>query len=233
MAHRAETFYWISAKEMDQETARQVTRLNEDFVRVCQLDGCIVLHHPSNSDQVGAVKRLWLFRFQHPNYDESFDPVFRKRLESNVGEVREKLGRPEKSLQIKTANVTPLLLPPLNEDWPTIDIGLHNAAQPYNANLRAFAYHYGQGGRWMHPALELYQIRRVLRRVESVWRQIACECRDPNCEVCSGGGCTACFKVACPRCSGTGWKGFSNWADSGYRIDYTSGFPIAHPRVTL
>ncbi len=231
MAQRPATLCWMFAKEMDQETARRVAGLNEDFVRACQQEQCLVFHHASNSDQVGAVRRLWLFRLQNPYYDGSLDRAFRDRLESHIGEVRGNLGPPKDSLTTKWATVTRLLLPPLKNDWPVVEVGLHNAAQPYNANLRAFAYYYGQGGRWMHPGLELYQIRRVVKRVEGVWNQLACECRGVSCPVCGGDGCTTCFKVACSRCSGTGWKAFSKWAGSGYRIDYTSGFPIALPGV--
>lgn len=130
-------------------------------------------------------------------------------------------------MKIEEFKMTPLLRPPLSDEWPILDIGLHNAAQPYNQNLRAMAYFPGAHGRWMHPGLELYQVRRVLERVGTVWKEIACGCRDEGCSVCGGDGCTSCFKVECPRCCGTGWKDFSKWAQDGYRVDYASGFPIA------
>jgi hypothetical protein len=36
-----------------------------------------------------------------------------------------------------------------------------------------------------------------------------------------------CFKLDCPDCDDTGWKGFCAWAQGGYKVNYSSGFPIA------
>ena len=117
-------------------------------------------------------------------------------------------------------------MPSRDDPWPFIDIGLHNAAQPYNGNLRACAYHQGRYP-MMLAFLELFQVRAFYQRVAKVWEQVVCGCRDAACSICGGGGCTSCFKVTCQECGGTGWKRFGDWAQGGYRIAYKTGFPVA------
>jgi hypothetical protein len=64
---RPETSYWMFGKHMDEETASRVSKRNEEFVRAWQGKNCPVFHHASNSEQVGLLDRLWLFRVQNTN----------------------------------------------------------------------------------------------------------------------------------------------------------------------
>src|SRR5690242_11534354 len=53
------------------------------------------------------------------------------------------------------------------------------------------------------------------------------------------GDCQTCYRdlakqkkggedqLACPDCSGSGWKDFAQWSRNGYRIDCSSGQPLA------
>jgi hypothetical protein len=57
-----------------------------------------------------------------------------------------------------------------------------------------------------------------------LWSNAACQCHQGrHCDH----GCWECFVTSCELCLGTGWREFASWMNSGSRIDYGTGWPLA------
>ena len=217
MPQRSERFFWLYIEPIDGLHAAQIDVANESFAS--SVGATSVACVPATA----VSPRLWLFRLPLPTMDQSVATDFNKRLLSHIHSLGNVLGRPQLKVKRQTKLPQPLVCPRLGP-WPITDLGLHSVNDQYNGMLVSYIYHQG---RYYHiPHLRLSTLQEVFSNLQTAWQLAVCDCFH-SVSGCCGVGCFECFQSACPKCNGTGWKGFSAWAGRGYPVDYSTGVPIA------
>ena len=220
MPARPEQFFWLYAKQVPAELASRIELAHADFIK--GWDDCPAQQHSCVSS-VGVSDRLWLFRLLGPS--QGVATRFSSQLKKFVEELPRIVDAPTLKAKRRSNLPTPLVADRLVAH-PTTDIGLHVVNDVYNGMLVTYSYFEGAAGRHLIPHLQLKILRDFAERVASAWAAAACECHRSVTDCC-GVGCYECFQLECARCAGTGWKDFCAWAQDGFRIDYSTGFPIA------
>jgi hypothetical protein len=165
--------------------------------------------------------QLWLLR------NRVSDAPFRGYLDGVVEQLRGKLQ--VKTLQQRPSLPAPLLMSPIgasNPNAPKTDIGLHSVNDKYSGMLVIYTY-WQRGDRHQPVHFQLEGVSALVERLKAIWAGVASGyCRSSTCGTCGDVGCYDCFAIACPSCSGTGWKHSSRWAAGGFQVDYRR-WPIA------
>jgi hypothetical protein len=207
------------APKMNGEQAASLNFENRSFAR---LWAECTLHYETCVPDANFSERLWLFRLTTNN--QTVARLFRNQLTQHIQNLAEVFGD---GVDIKRRpNLPQPLVYPRSIEWPKTDVGLHPLNDEYNGML--VSYSYNEGRYYNIPHLQLGKLIDLCSRVRRIWEAVACTCHrnHPACE-CNGAGCFECFRLNCPNCDGTGWKGFVAWARSGYQIDFSSGMPMA------
>lgn len=220
MPERRERFLWLYAKQPSAIVASTIEEANARFVRgwsSCPLE-CVTCV-PNNS----GTSAMWLFRL-HNEGNRKLAETFNGLLNDHIEQLRSGLQLARNQLKRQVNLPTPLIRPTARE-WPKLDLGLHAVNDESNGSLTTFIYHEGRFYQPVH--LDSGQLTRIARRVADEWRDVICGCHDNGCSRCGGQGCYHCAKADCATCDGTGWRGFQDWASGGFRIDYSTKYPIA------
>lgn len=223
MPERPERFFWLHAQQLDDTVVSVINDLHHQFVakwQECPLEWTSCVEGRGSSD------RLWLFRLRYGIGNEKltrrFNSGFREYLKTLSG--HPKLSNIQSNLKQRTTLLTPLLHQPIER--PRTDIGLHAVNDVYNGMLVTYSY-YPRGPRMLPLHQQTADLRRMLSTIEYAWRAVACDCHGGKCQECNGDGCYSCFHQDCSNCESTGWKNFSRWMQGGFKINYSTGFPIA------
>jgi hypothetical protein len=217
---RNQRLFWVYAERPSLKNLSRINTANDKFVSCWS--GCDVTSHPC-SDGKGGTNGLWLF-ILNSQQERKLASSFNNELKEHIASLVSRLNLKDSDLKRRSNLPTPLIDIPLNSGWRT-DFGLHAVNDTYNGMLVTYTYH---NGRYMMPPhLQTARFRDLLSEIVPVWRRHSCRCRNTKCSECSGDGCFDCFKEGCKVCDGTGWKEYSKWAKLGYRVDYSSGYPIA------
>lgn len=222
MPERPERFFWLYARQLDNTAVSTINDIHHQFTgewQECPLEwiACVEGGGPSN--------RLWLFRLQCGIGNGGLASKFSRKLREYVQTLEERLNLSKDRIKQRTNLPTPLLCEPVGE-WPKTDIGLHVVNDVYNGMLITYSYH-SRGTRMQPPHLQTGTLRRLMSTIEYVWRAASCDCHGGTCHECSGDGCYSCFQRDCANCEGTGWKNFSRWVRGRFKVNYSTGFPIA------
>lgn len=230
MPQRLERFFWVYGENLGTGAMNAVQAEHNRFVQEWNNHNpsyplhcrpCVVAGSPD--------QQVWLFRLQLGPGNSSIATAFNSELQKHLKQVRQAHGIADEDLKRRTTLPTPLMEEPFGQ-FPTTDIGLHAVNDEYNAMLVTYTYFKGAYGRYQPPHLQASEVVNVYNGIMPKWQRIACGCHHGSgCPNCGGIGCYQCFQPNCPMCGGTGWKEFEQWAANGYRIDYTSGYPIAVP----
>jgi hypothetical protein len=221
MPERAERFFWVYAKGIDQALLHEIDDSHRKFVagwHDCPLDWtpCVKKRSPAN--------QLWLFRLAQGIGKRGLARYFNKQLLAHIKSLQKKLKLTNKQIKRRSNLPTPLLFPPL-QIWPQTDVGLHAVNDEYNGMLVTYSYYPGRY--YQPPHMQISSLRKLVSTVVDVWGAIACDCHKGEGSECKGNGCYFCFQLNCAYCGGTGWKYYSRWVESGFEIEYETGYPIA------
>jgi hypothetical protein len=217
MPKRSERLLWIRAEDVSPNLVHAIDTALREFAQTQKL--CRTDLDMCTAPEVGT-KHLWLLRAAVA--EPGLAAMYIKALKEHIGSLQTKLGVTKLK---RIPNLpTPLVTERLNRHFCT-DIGLHVVNDEFNGMLVTYTYY---EGRYHNPShLQLDGVRFICDEIANLWNQLACDCRQSDCDTCHGLGCYACFTLGCPNCNGTGWANFSRWAFGGYRVDYSSGFPLA------
>lgn len=221
MPERVERFFWLFAERADQIVVSAIEDLHGQFSAGWQ--ECPLEWNPCVEEQGMPGDRLWLFRLLHGVGNRALPRKFNKQFQAYIQALRASLNLTERQIKRRSNLPTPLFFPPL--DVGPTDVGLHAVNDESNGMLVTYTYYSGQY--YQPPHLQLAELRKLVSTVRDAWGTIACNCHGGQCPECNGDGCFACFKFDCGHCGGTGWKNYSGWAQSGFKIKYETGFPIA------
>jgi len=229
MPERNERFFWLYGSKIDENVASAINDSNIPFLEDWQ--EC-PLEYKSCVDARGLSDRLWLFRLNCGIGNNKLARKFNIRFQKYIATIPTHLNFSDNQIKLKRRSnfPTPLILEPLS-GWPSTDIGLHAVNDEYNGMLVTYSYY--QGKYTQPPHLQVGDVRRLLNKIETVWREVACDCNSGICKECNCDGCYSCFERDCIYCFGTGWKKFAVWAATGFNINYESGYPVAELQKTV
>lgn len=211
MPIRPERLIWVYGKSLDNQAAVQIEKANE--LLIGGWGDCNIECH-ATVDVNGISDRLWLFRLK--SKDQQLATKFLKYLDKHIQ------GLQPLKLKRRSNLPTPLVARPIGEGHK-LDIGLHIVNDKYNATLMLFFY--WEGRYYNPPHLQLGEMLSFGDEAKRLWIEYACKCGRQR--GCCEYGCFNCFQLDCDACGGTGWKDFVRWQAQGYRIDYSSGWPLA------
>jgi hypothetical protein len=200
MAIRRERFFWIEARDVNGFTRQQLSHAHQGLIWAW--DRCPVSLHDC-AESAAQRKQIWLLRlknYQDHSTVQTFGVLLKKHLQVLLFDFL---------LTPAQLSVTSSLMPMISSPSSATSsrIGLNSTNDERNGTLE------------VEPCLSSMAV--------SDFNEVACRCSSQGCENCSGVGCYRCYQLACPDCSGSGWKDFAHWSRNGYRIDCSSGQPLA------
>lgn len=228
MPERNERFFWIHGKDLTPGQITDIEKELNNFKDEWNKKMSKYVTHLTNTINNNSSKhQLWLLRFKSKANKIIKNDA--KDLEKEINVVIENLisslDLTDKHLELETTHPTPLFSEPIKlGTWAKCDIGLLCVNDEYNGTIMSRAYWIGRFGIEQPLNLQLYELKKLIDEV----KKFCCDCyKNKSCSYCNGEGCYMCFDLNCQKCEGTGWKDFSKWKSGGYKIDYSSGCPIA------